>query len=529
MNGQLNEHPLGELIREISTAGLSGALRLTHERIKLVVYSDAGEIIYAASNLRIHRLSESLRRWGVMTEQQLAQVGERQTDMELGSALVAAGALSPQALEELLARQVADALRPALLWTDGTWSFDPRVRLASGLRARVELNEILMESARRLPAEFVVARFKDRRNEKLLPATDAPTDLELLPMEAFVLSRVDTPLSVYELVTISGLPEADTLRAVYTLASGGCLRREPEPQAFTEEALRKARTINEALAKSAPATPDLTPEAEAQSAVVQKPVPVEEEVDEREELEELFARLERATNYYHVLGISRSATPDLVKRTYHRLARRFHPDRFHHDADASLHARVESAFARIAHAYETLKDRQARAVYDMKIEKEGAMAAKGSSQPKQSPQPVKEGTPPTGGAQASQGQPAPTAQQRAEESFRQATIALQKGNHQLAITLFGEAARLVPGQPRYRAHYGRALSGNPQTHRQAETEIQAAIAMDTGNASYRVMLAEFYRDLGFQRRAQGELERALSIDPRNVAARQMLDSLRATK
>jgi len=40
------------------------------------------------------------------------------------------------------------------------------------------------------------------------------------------------------------------------------------------------------------------------------------------------------------------------------------------------------------------------------------------------------------------------------------------------------------------------------------------------------MLAEFYRDIGFQRRAQGELERALAIDPGNAAASQMLDSLR---
>jgi curved DNA-binding protein CbpA len=526
MNGQLNEHPLGELIREISTAGLSGALRLTHERMKLVVYSDAGEVVYAASNLRLHRLSESLRRWGVLSAQQLAQVGERSTDRELGEALVSAGALSSEALEEIWVRQVADTLRPALLWTTGTWSFDPRVRLTGAARTRIELNEILVESARRLPDEFVAARFKDRRNEKLLPAAEAPTNLELLPMEAFVLSRVDTPLSVHELVTISGLTEADTLRAVYTLASGGCLWREPAPQAFSEEDLRKARAINEAQMKAAPPPPVPTAEEEAQSAAQKKPVVVEEEVDERQELEELFARLERATNYYHVLGISRSATPDLIKRTYHRLARRFHPDRFHHEADASLNARVESAFARIAHAYETLKDRQARAVYDMKIEREAAIAAKESSQPKWSTQSVAESTPPIVSAQASQSTAASSAQQRAEESFRQATVALQKGNRTLAITLFGEAARLMPGQPRYRAQYGRALAGNPQMHRQAETEIQAAIALDAGNASYRVLLAEFYRDLGFHLRAQGELERALSIDPRNMAARQMLDGLK---
>ncbi|MGB7925788.1 MAG: DnaJ domain-containing protein [Pyrinomonadaceae bacterium] len=531
MNGQLNEHPLGELIREISTAGLAGALRLTYERVKLVVYFDASGIIFAASNLRHHRLPESLRRWGVVTDEQLSQVGERANDFEVGAALVAFHVLSPQALDENWARVAVEAMRPALLWTHGVWTFDPRVRFSGDVRARIAVKELLMETARRMPEEFVVSRFKDRRNEMLLPAADAPVSFELLPAEGFVLSRIDMPLSVYDLVTISTLPEADALRAVYVLALGGYVRREPWPQAFTEEAVAKAREVNAAQAKSAPAAATVAPPPVEEKSLDEKQAPVEEEFDERRELDELFSRLERATNHYHILGVSRSASPDLVKRTYHRLAKRFHPDRFHHDADAALHARIESAFAKIARAYETLKDRQARAVYDMKIEKEEAMRPKGSAAPGVSAQNVK------ASAQANSAQPpsssttqttppAASAKSQVEESFEQGMTALRQGNHILAIRLLGEAARLEPKQSRYRAHYGRALASNRDMRRQAEAEFQAAIALDAANIPYRVMLAEFYRDIGFQRRAHGELERALSIDPNNSAARQMLESMR---
>jgi Flp pilus assembly protein TadD len=331
---------------------------------------------------------------------------------------------------------------------------------------------------------------------------------------------------VYELITISGLPEADALRAVYTLVCGGYLRRDPPPQAFTPEALCKARAMNDAQAKAASATTaaDATPVIEEKSAPA-KPDLVEE-VDEGLELEELFARLERATNYYHVLGVSRRASQDQIKQTYHRLARRFHPDRFHL-SDASLHARVENAFAQIAQAYETLKDKQTRAVYDMKIEREGTIYPKEKSAPRESAQNVKAKTT-TGGTEAQPSTVSPTSSptQQAEESFKQGLAALQRGNSNLAMTLIGEAARLAPKQPRYRAYYGRALAANPETRRQAEAEIQAAIALDANNVAYRVMLAEFYREIGFQRRAQGELERALSIDPRNLAARRMLDNLK---
>ena len=91
------------------------------------------------------------------------------------------------------------------------------------------------------------------------------------------------------------------------------------------------------------------------------------------------------------------------------------------------------------------------------------------------------------------------------------------------------AARLAPDQARYRAYYGRALAAHPQTKRLAEAELQAAVKLDPANATYRVMLAALYSDLGFGRRAISELERALSLDANNAEARRMLESLEAKK
>src|SRR5215210_4354519 len=105
MAGQLQRHPLTELIREISAGGFSGALRLVRERAKAVVYFDAGEIIYAASNLRPFRLNECVRRWNILSERQLADAQGKTSDLEFGSALVETGALSKERLEALMAQQ----------------------------------------------------------------------------------------------------------------------------------------------------------------------------------------------------------------------------------------------------------------------------------------------------------------------------------------------------------------------------------------------------------------------------------------
>jgi len=159
MKGHLREHPLAELIREISAARLSGALRLARERVQAIVYAEAGEIIFARSNLRVHRMAVSLRRWGVLPEDKLsALVTEFMSDAEASAALVAAGALTQEALGKLQARQVTDVLRPLLLWTEGEWTFDPRARLVEDVRCVLELPQLLLEAARQLPEEFVAAR-----------------------------------------------------------------------------------------------------------------------------------------------------------------------------------------------------------------------------------------------------------------------------------------------------------------------------------------------------------------------------------
>lgn len=63
-------------------------------------------------------------------------------------------------------------------------------------------------------------------------------------------------------------------------------------------------------------------------------------------------------DYYEVLGISRDATPDEVKRAYRRLAKQHHPDVNKDDPEA------EEKFKELAEAYEVLSDPQKRARYD---------------------------------------------------------------------------------------------------------------------------------------------------------------------
>jgi curved DNA-binding protein CbpA len=525
MAGQLQRHPLTELVREISAAGLSGALRLVREQAKAVIYFDSGEIVYAASNLRVYRLIESVRRWKILSEQQLASVSEKTHDVELSAALVEAGILSREKLEAVVERQVSELLCHTLLWTEGDWDFDPRVRLADGVRVTIKPEQLLMESARRLPVEFVAQRFSDR-DEKIFPVSLTTDELNLLPKEAFVLTRVDAPLSINEMLAVGGLPETETLHIIYALALGGFLGREKWPQGLSAEEIAKGRAVKAAPAKET-ATFKAEPKSEPQSLkATQAANAVEAQYDEQSEIEALFAIIDRTTDHYQMLGVRRSANADEIKRSYYALAKRFHPDRFRRGVEAAQIARIESAFAQIAQAYETLKSSQTRAAYDSKLLKkdETDRTNRATVQAKKSEtnhRPVSSAA----SVPSDRQQDTPLARQ-AEEIFQEGWSALQQGNRGLAIASLGEAARLVPTEPRYRAYFGKALASDEKLRHSAETEIKAAISLDARNASYRVMLAELYSEIGLIRRALGELDRVLSTDPQNDAALKLRGKLK---
>ena len=63
-------------------------------------------------------------------------------------------------------------------------------------------------------------------------------------------------------------------------------------------------------------------------------------------------------NYYDVLGISKNASNDEIKKSYRRLAMKLHPDRNPSNKEA------ENQFKELQEAYAVLSDEKKRAVYN---------------------------------------------------------------------------------------------------------------------------------------------------------------------
>ncbi|XP_045509920.1 dnaJ homolog subfamily C member 11 [Colias croceus] len=67
-------------------------------------------------------------------------------------------------------------------------------------------------------------------------------------------------------------------------------------------------------------------------------------------------------NYYQLLNVSKTATPEEINSAYRRCSRMFHPDK--HSTDPNKQKWAEQIFNKVKEAYEVLSDSHKRAIYD---------------------------------------------------------------------------------------------------------------------------------------------------------------------
>ena len=507
LNGNLHDHPLAELLVEVSQAFLNGSLRVANEEQKAIIYFDAGEIVFAVSNARQHRLFNILLRENKISSEQLKETGNFTNDLELKNLLIENDLLSEKELNEQISHQIEEILRAALKWKEGKWNYSSLIRAKADVRFRVDLASLLFDYGRNLPNAALVRRFNSLQ-ERFEMKSKPPAHINLHPQEAFIFSRFGQEiLTVEDIKNLSSASEIEILKTLYTLWIGGFLKRQKWNLAFTKEKIHTISTARIALKKNEPPSKQPTENITVETVEETRPIK-QEEIPQSLSLESYLELVENAATFYEILDVLPNASNAEIKSSYFSLAKRFHPDLFHRQTEDAIHRRIQDAFTKLAHAYETLKDDKSREVYNFKLGK--GLAA--------SPNKVSSNTSSRIGISE--------IEKQASENFEQGFSYLMEENYDEAVQLLARAVHLAGGNARYRAYYGKALAGNKNTYRQAEAEFQAALRLDADNTDYRLMLGELYVNIGLFKRAEAELQRVLEKAPNNWEARSLLDSLR---
>ncbi len=233
-----------------------------------------------------------------------------------------------------------------------------------------------------------------------------------------------------------------------------------------------------------------------------------------------------AKTFYEILGVPRTASDLEIKSAYHRLARRYHPDKAETpDQTASY----EAEFSSISTAYNTLKDKDKRASYDKTLQAGGNNASSGAGTGISSP---------TISAASATGEKKPAFTNAATDKNR-ATVAkrafvrgsqmMTSGEYAKAAELFEVAIKNNEAEAAYHARLAVALLRSHRSFNRATEAAQRAIELDPYNSDFRMILAELYESANITSMALKTYEEILKWDPANEKAKVALEALRPSR
>jgi curved DNA-binding protein CbpA len=224
-----------------------------------------------------------------------------------------------------------------------------------------------------------------------------------------------------------------------------------------------------------------------------EPQESEPKLTEEEKLLEVFEfhdQLE-SSSYYQILDVTEGASQEDIKKSYFRLARKFHPDLFSRDLPSETIQKIDEVFDQITKAYQTLSDEKRKGEYD------------------------KQRSAPPGDERKNLGK-------EADKRFRQGKTLFDQGRYDEALVFLEQSVRLAQDKAKYFMLLAMTQAKLHVYRKEAEANFLKATRLEPWNAEAFVGLGVLYKKEGLHIKAKKQFERALQIDPDHKIARKEL-------
>jgi tetratricopeptide (TPR) repeat protein len=472
-------HELFALLHRIYSARLTGHLQLVFGRVERQLFFDAGQLVFATSSDRQDSLGEMMLRAGALTQSQFEEAGDLvKTGQRFGSAIAEMGVCTVDEMIAWVQRQLTQITSSVLDYPSCRYYFFGSLEknVVPEIAIPVPLGRLLLEAVRRA---------NDLPLDHLATAADLWIDLSPDPLQRFqavelnepersLLAAISQPSAAKDLLSKTGQPNGAAARALYALLVLGTVLSVP----------KEVREQPQPAAAAPPREPEKPPAGESQ-----------DKKEFEDEIRKLLDLGEKGT-YYELLGVTANSPAAQVKENFHRLARKFHPDR--HMGQSEWIALLQDLMGRLTIAYKTLVDDAKRASYDKQIAAAGAFTL---------------------------GQEKTESQETVEECLMQAKQCLRAHNFAGSLLWLRKCVELEPEVAKYHAMLARSLAVIPQYRQDAIHHFSVAIEQDEWNTSTYFQFGELYEVMRLPWRAMPLYRKILEIDPEHTKALERLSAL----
>ncbi|NJD56755.1 MAG: DUF4388 domain-containing protein [Nitrospirae bacterium] len=479
LSGNIKDTTLVKLLVYLNRGRKTGTLSLTTAALTKKIYFDVGDVIFASSTFEDDRLGEMLLKAGKISVEQYdksVEILKASKDKRLGAILVELGYLTPKDLFWGVKYQVREIIHSMFLVEEGEYAFlEGELPTQEVITLKNSIGNLIYAGVNKI-VNWTRIRNEMPHTDSVLRLGEDPLslfqDIELSQQDKKILSLVDGTRTIKQIVDSSWMGSFEALKVLYVLWAIG----------MVEE-------MNHGKNLFSPADDKVKEEGTVSLSDILTPYTAEEEMLLKK-VDDIFTRLNSMTAM-ELLEVNEKSDSETIKKSYYRLAKEFHPDRYFSSDDSSIKTKLTAIFDALTKAYNTLKDEKSRTQYVASLRA-----------PKQ--------------------QEAEDSEARAAEQYRAGIAEFKKGDFWGSIEKFKWAAKLAPKNAVYLNYLSLAYSKVPGRVKEAEEALLAALKIEPFNAEFHSHLGLVYMKAGLKKRAHTSFQKALKIDPENEKAKKGL-------
>lgn len=310
----------------------SGYLRLGHPQSPGSIAFSEGKIVQVEMKNPESVFGNLLIENGFLTTEQLDEALKVKSDKKLGEKLVALNYLSPHAIDLTNSEQMA--IRLSKLISNDTYAVSFEAK-------EVSSNSSFLDQEGMAP--FLVAWIHSKINlqwlkQRYLKWTESPC------------LKTNSALKLHRIWTFPPLKTRPALIAEF------------EKGQSLDQVLLKAQYPEESIYQV------------FHLLVLIEHIKLQREIRRMEDYGSQVARLKKiwadmqSQDYFGILGVARNAKASDIKKTYHDLAKIFHPDKIEKTAPQELKHLAQNVFGQMSKAYEVLSSEEKKAQHLKEIE-----------------------------------------------------------------------------------------------------------------------------------------------------------------
>ena len=474
LKGSIKNISLVKLLVHLNRNRKTGTLSLVTSAFIKKLFINMGDVIFASSTYNDDRLGEMLLKANKISFEQYDKSVEilRSSDKRLGAILVEQGYLTPKDLFWGVKYQVKEIIQSMFQYEDAEYEFtEGEIPTQEVITLKMSMGNLIYDSVKRIE-NWTRIRSEMPDPSLLLRLSNDPLslfqDIELSAQDKKILSLVDGKHSIKEVIENSWMGSFEALKILYVLWSIGIIELTGQTASDT---LNTDNDTDQYVEMSL-------------NDILQPNFEEEDELLKR--IDSFYSGLD-TLRPSELLEVDENSDADTVNKSYYRLAKEFHPDRYFNIQNDTVKAKLTAIFDAITKAYNSLKDDKFR------TDVFGANPLLGKTVE-------------------------PEGLGKAEEQFKKGMDEFKRGNYWGAVENLKCSIKLVPGKANYWNYLSLALSKIPGKLKEAEETLQSALKLEPFNPDFHANLGLIYLKARMKKKAARYFEKALQTDPNNDKA-----------